>query len=152
MGNTKTEIGLKIEPGKFYRTRLGDKVRVYAIDGGGSFSIHGAIFTNRWVGGFWKPTGEFDGSDIYNIVSECPPVQRLEDIGFDPTCLPRWSRYIAMDRDGEWWAYDDLPINFGMDSWASTDRTYSYVKIPPEFEPENFRGDWKDSLFEVSRQ
>ena len=35
---------MKPIPGKIYRTRDGHKARVYAIDGGGSRSVHGALW------------------------------------------------------------------------------------------------------------
>lgn len=43
---------LEIEPGKFYRTKTGLKARIYALDGGGTFPIHGSIF----YGEAWCPT------------------------------------------------------------------------------------------------
>lgn len=35
---------MKIEAGKFYTLRNGLKARIYALDGKGNYSVHGAIF------------------------------------------------------------------------------------------------------------
>lgn len=43
---------LTFEVGKFYRTRNGEKARVYALDGGAFQTVHGAI----WSGGGWCST------------------------------------------------------------------------------------------------
>lgn len=48
---------MKIEVGKFYKTRDGRKVRIYAMDAGGNYPVHGAIldsdgtwFMENWYG------------------------------------------------------------------------------------------------------
>jgi hypothetical protein len=52
---------MKIEAGKFYETRNGRKARIYAVDAGGDYPIHGAILFDN---GTWAAT-EFtpDGAD-----------------------------------------------------------------------------------------
>ena len=50
---------MKVEPGKFYITRDGNKVRVYAQENtGDGFSVHGAILSRgRWEAENWFKTG-----------------------------------------------------------------------------------------------
>ncbi len=49
---------MNIEPGKFYRTREGRKVRIYATDGEGPYKIHGAVFVDgEWVFDTWLLDG-----------------------------------------------------------------------------------------------
>lgn len=62
-----------IEVGKHYKTRNGDRVRIYALDAGGDFPIHGAILgkvTSAWqpcswaAGGTHLPHGEIADNDL----------------------------------------------------------------------------------------
>ena len=49
---------MKIEVGKFYKTRDGRKARIYALDGLGRYHVHGAILKgDRWVVETWANTG-----------------------------------------------------------------------------------------------
>jgi hypothetical protein len=63
-------------------------------------------------------------------------------IGFDWSCLPAWgNKYIAMDKSGIWYCYSAEP-SLGQYRFSGA----SCVQIPYEFSPENFKGDWKESL------
>jgi len=49
---------MEIETGKFYKTRDGMKVRIYAVDGYPDYPIHGAILTDDdWVVEQWTQEG-----------------------------------------------------------------------------------------------
>lgn len=49
---------MKIEPNKFYKTRSGLKARVYAVDGGGIYPIHGAVLNSmEWEFRSWTREG-----------------------------------------------------------------------------------------------
>jgi hypothetical protein len=65
---------MKIEVGKFYKTRDGSEVRVYAVDGGGFDKIHGAILQgNNWSATQWNSDGKWTkalGVTAFDIVSE----------------------------------------------------------------------------------
>lgn len=65
---------LKIEVGKTYKTRVGDRARIYAIDGAGSFSVHGAIecLPEGWVAMQWSEKGGRVGpwSSIDDLIEE----------------------------------------------------------------------------------
>ena len=53
----------EIDINKQYRTRNGREVRIYATDGGGTCSVHGAILKNgEWESTRWNKYGV----DIYN--------------------------------------------------------------------------------------
>ena len=53
----------EIDINKQYRTRNGREVRIYATDGGGTCSVHGAILKNgEWESNRWNKYGV----DIYN--------------------------------------------------------------------------------------
>lgn len=64
---------MKIEVGKFYKTRDGHKVRIYAIDGYSRFPIHGAkLFGGDWIQTKWEPDGFWNSNteSVDDIVSE----------------------------------------------------------------------------------
>ena len=51
-----------IDPKKQYRTRDGREVRIYAVDGGGPLSVHGAIYKpclEEWETRQWPATGHY---------------------------------------------------------------------------------------------
>lgn len=47
------------EPGKEYRTRGGQRARVYATNGHGLFPVHGAIYSFGWHAQKWQITGQW---------------------------------------------------------------------------------------------
>ena len=54
---------LKIEVGKFYKTRTGKRARIYATDGAGRHRVHGAeLFDGEWFPGVWLPNGRWDSA------------------------------------------------------------------------------------------
>lgn len=65
---------MKIEVGKFYTGRDGRKIRIYAIDGSGTYNIHGASLIGAgWFYSTWESVGfTMKASDIResDIVSE----------------------------------------------------------------------------------
>lgn len=139
---------MKIEIGKFYKDRIGRKVRIYAIEENGDYPIHGAVFDNNtWISRGFVLNGKYfksctDSSD--DIVSEWQ-----EPLDFDWDCLPKWAdRYIVMDRHKDWMCVESKPLIRYENSNAWTARAHSnYNIIPENFYPKNFTGDWKDSLF-----
>ncbi len=68
---------MKLEAGKFYRTRDGRKARIYAVDGAGQYPAHGAILCDSvWFMSIWTAYGssDFRGNgtvgDVCDLVSE----------------------------------------------------------------------------------
>lgn len=52
-------------PGKFYRTRDGRKARIYATDGGISYSLHGATLDGgEWMTRSWTKSGVFNRTSL----------------------------------------------------------------------------------------
>jgi hypothetical protein len=74
---------MNVEMGRDYTTRDGRAVRVYAVDGGGSYPVHGAILspTRNWVANCWREDGRWlsgDGADGDSDLVEAPRKFRLE--------------------------------------------------------------------------
>jgi len=66
---------MKLEAGKFYRTRSGNIARVYATDGVGSYPVHGAVAESEgaWEHLAWTRCGRFNlerESSPLDIVAE----------------------------------------------------------------------------------
>lgn len=62
---------MKIEVGKFYKTRVGTKVRIYALDGIGDFCIHGAVqMQEGWDDSAWNYSGKSIYDRCEDIISE----------------------------------------------------------------------------------
>lgn len=136
---------MNIEVGKFYKTRNGCKVRIYATDG----EIHGAIFLgNEWLIRTWCADGSFMKILTHDsdIVSEWE-----EPLDFDWNCLPAWADGIFKANshsDGTWFYYAGKEPNFMEDSlngWEVSSCT-NYDRIPKKFAPKNYKGSIKDSI------
>lgn len=87
-------------------------------------------------------------------------IKALEELGFDVTLnkkkefvldfdwsnAPKWAnKYISMDESGDWYVYSDYP-EANRHTWYKRAGSAA-TKVPAEFAPKNFTGDWKDSLF-----
>lgn len=130
---------MKIEVGKYYKTRLGYKVKIYEIIDGyviGAYFGGGEWWAERWdIGGNRIHIPTTYGDD-YDIVSEWQ-----EPLDFDWSCLPKWTdRWIAMDSIEEWCVYDTKPAlhDFNWDN----DHGYCFL-ISEDYSPKNFTGDWE---------
>lgn len=143
---------LKIEAGKFYRTREGGSAIIAATDAGGDYPVHGVVFFDggmsitAWTPGGLNMIGGVTGSDL---IFECK--QTIDDIGFDKSCLPKWAKYIFMDAAGKWFWSEEKPTHLvyypGRYCWDVCIGLFGM--IPAEHAPKNYQGDWKDSLFEI---
>lgn len=133
---------MKIEAGKFYRTRDGRKVRVYAVDGGGLYTIHGAVYrADEWMIGRWDLTGSNLSHGFHDLISEW-----VDKPVVDWSKLAAWHRWVAMDEDGSWYAYAETP-HMGSTVWSGLDGNVNGDRVPAAYSP-TFSGDWKDSLVE----
>jgi hypothetical protein len=56
---------MKVEMGKEYTTRDGRPVRIYAVDAGGKYPVHGAHrqSSGTWVAEVWTPNGSWSYTD-----------------------------------------------------------------------------------------
>lgn len=136
----------KLEVGKFYKTRNGNKARIYALDGGDECTVHGAVSTPcGWRQGEW------------NLIGFCSSLEREYDYDIVAPWVDKpivqWGKFpkyivaLAMDADGTWWGYTAEPIERNLVSWVVPHITeYDfYLRVRPGDEPEFF-GDWRNSL------
>ena len=67
-----------IDINKSYRTRHGLEVRIYAIDGSGRLSIHGAMKTpDGWVPMQWPLAGRWTASDSpFDLIEVKPRIKK----------------------------------------------------------------------------
>ena len=140
---------MKIEKGKFYRTRGGHKVEILRTDLKNNYPIVGVItdsngherYTSWSDGGIWLKRAD----NIYDILGEWEEV-----LDFDPYCLPQWAdKWIAMDADGEWYCYSEKP---DMNSRNKVHLSHgNTTRIQADFAPKNYSGNWKDSLHDVEK-
>lgn len=140
---------LVIEVGKFYRTRDNRKARIYATDAGREFAVHGAIYhenINAWVPQRWHISGkEFSQEKEFDFDLVCDWEEPLIS-DFDPTCLPAWANWIAMNENRYWYFFRNKPkVSDGF--WGCVSNSYGF--IPPDFAPKNFKLNWESSLFSV---
>ena len=73
---------MKVEMGKEYTTRDGRAVRIYAVDGGGQFPVHGAVrdSNSTWAAHSWSVAGSWSASHALtdSDLIEAPRKFRLE--------------------------------------------------------------------------
>ena len=70
-----------IDINKKYRTRDGREVRIYAMDGYGSYSVHGAVLTEEgWFPRCWTEHGELSHARLahsaHDLIEVCPRHKR----------------------------------------------------------------------------
>jgi hypothetical protein len=75
------------KPGKEYKTRDGRKARIYAVDCGGEYPIHGAIeYENRWSAEGWAANGKVYSDD-----------SNLDEIDLMPPLEECWVNIFELD-------------------------------------------------------
>lgn len=75
---------------KQYRTECGYEVRIYAVDGGGDWCIHGAILTNEgWRVFSWTRSGKItaDKDHRYDLIEVKPRIQREYWVNVYDDCM-----------------------------------------------------------------
>lgn len=131
---------MKINVGHFYRTRAGDRARIYATDGAGPYPIHGAIeYNSEWMSWRWEKDGRVTSMCIYSpddLISEW-----RDEVTFDWSRICPWLNWLAGDSNGSWWLYDNEPQQ-STSVWTTMG---VQVGIPIAYAPK-WTGDWKDSL------
>ena len=143
---------MKIEKGKFYKTRDGRKVEILKTDAKSMHPIVGLITysDDDELCAHWSDNGVYL-KNAYK--SSCDIISEWEEaLDFDPYCLPKWAdQWIAMDSDGWWHSYSIEPTpdeDCGIwDTYLGDEEPL----IPVSFRPKNYKGDWKDSLFNVEQ-
>jgi len=130
---------MKIEKGKFYKSRDGRKYEIletdaidmpivaYRCDDGHILSLHrnGSVFDDKSL-------------SIFDLIAEW-----TDPVEIPWSDYPTWCKLVAMDKDGRWFGYSDKPTQ-SCAIWSGD----AVVKIHPDYYPKNFTGDWTESLFE----
>lgn len=97
------------KPGEIWIRQDGGEARIYAVDGDGEFSIHGACYVNHgWRLESWTENGRYwvDSSSPYNLVQKHDWREGLKPIW---AVLKPEFRWVAMNKDKSWWAYQGKP-------------------------------------------
>lgn len=134
---------MNIELNKTYRTRSGQKCRIICVDAKGDRPILGLI-ENKRGGESVIALHELgvetpDNPSPYDLISEW-----TDPLEYDRSLLPAWcNKAIAMDADGQWNCYEEIP-NVGLDEnqWSS-DGNFNII---PDSHAPKWKGDWRDSL------
>lgn len=138
---------MNIERGKFYKTRGGNKVRIYATDGARPHSTHGAIhIEGGWRKNDWLPPGRLGTVESdHDIIAEWTDKPEV-----DWSAMPRWANWVAMDAGGRWCWFDNKPFQeIRHNQWLCHCQLLGVV--PVAHQP-NYTGCWKDSLAERPKQ
>ena len=89
---------MKIEVGKFYRTRDGNKARIYVVDAPGEYSVHGAVDGGIYS---WTKYGKYnvDAGDLnIDLVAEWEePHLRLKAWRSPDGIVRLFDRHINVD-------------------------------------------------------
>jgi hypothetical protein len=144
----------KIEVGKYYKTRIGNKVRVICVDRPNelrpviAINGEGEIITYGPEGRRTIDPLLSSDSDIVSEWTEKPIV--------DWSILPRWANLVMMDEHGKWhWARKNKNVvccdctildKYGH-FFRGRDGIGECGNIPDEYAPK-FSGRWQDSAVE----
>jgi len=88
---------MKIEPGKLYKTRGGQKARIYAVDTGETAVIHGAIFFNgQWGLMSWcsKGSAYVNAQSHYDLIEEWTEPKKTKELWLWVFSQPIENQYI----------------------------------------------------------
>lgn len=130
---------LKIEAGKYYRLRNGERVYVALTDKPGDKPIVGWRADNQPFD--WRDDGSHHGMDSsrFDIISEWVEPERIPW-----EHLPKWCRWWAKDQNGEEWGYRGIPEIYGSRFCGAS--RLSCPVLPENYS--NYTGDWRNSLRE----
>ena len=97
------------KPGERWLTRGGQIARLYADDGTGPFVLHGAVGDkDGWTADTWTR----DGGAGRSPASDLDLIRRYD---WREELAPIWAvlkpeyKWIAMSKNGNWWAYENKP-------------------------------------------
>lgn len=132
---------LKIEAGKYYRLRNGERVCVAATNKPGAHKIVG--WSDQGDLYVWQPSGVFlnGGAGLTDIISEWVEPERIPW-----EHLPKWCRWWVKNVDGREWGTEKQPTHDGY-SWDTNDGKFGCIRIPKHLYS-NYTGDWCNSLRE----
>jgi len=104
------EERVMISMAKQYRTKGGNEVRIYAVDGGGYKEVHGAYRDAiGWVLAYWYDDGKsvrtVDGP--YDLIEVKPRIQREYWVNVHPTVGRIYATRKEADRDALSYSFKD---------------------------------------------
>lgn len=134
---------MKLEVGKYYRTRGGRKARVLATDLKGLYPVAAAIEFPEAEGLCrLKANGSEWGAteSPKDLVAEW-----VDKPTIDRSILPVWAnKAVAMDESREWYCYSEAPVEFtAAGLWEAVSGEVCYV---PHSHAPKFQGKPEDSL------
>ena len=144
---------MNIEAGKFYQTRDGQKVRIYATDGN-DLPIHGAyLCENGWEVAGWHSDGTWIKGCRYSYSLDII-APWIEKPIVDWSAMPKWVVGVFCNPQyNRWFSYtkDNKPVK--RDLHWETPNTLYLAEIPPAYYPTDsegkpWSGAWEDSLVE----
>jgi hypothetical protein len=132
------------KPGEIWVTRCGQEARIYATDGKGEYTIHGALL----YGDEWQPfTWRENGTLLYDKASEHDIVRKHD---WREELAPIWAvlkpeyKAIAMSQGGVWKAYTTKEVKPGSNGvWT---KKYGYWASLECLNLPTPDCDWKDTL------
>lgn len=129
---------LNFEVGKFYVNGNGKKWECLKTGLDNEYSI--ALTNGRIVKTFTKEGHLYmdEPNSTYNIVGEW-----VEKPVVDWSVMPTWAKFVAMDRNSNWYWYDKKPTK---DCFKWNNMCQAGI-IPSSYAPK-FNGDWTESLIE----
>jgi hypothetical protein len=134
---------MKIEKGKFYKSRNGRKWEVLKTDASCDICVIAYCDYDRMLIHLY-------GNGCYsNDKSECEfdlIAEWTEPVEIPWSDYPTWCKWVAMDNSGKWWGYYGEKPKVCLDTW--NDSALNYSRIHPDYYPRNFTGVWTESLFE----
>ena len=113
------------KPGETWLRRDGGKARIYATDGRGPHPIHGSAENpDGWAISIWGRDGSIWGRDGNAGGARQHPHDLIRRYDWRDELAPIWAvlkpeyRWMAMDEDGEWWAYRKEAPDMNHDTWG----------------------------------
>jgi hypothetical protein len=133
---------MKIEKGKFYCTRGGEKVEVLTTEREAKHSIV-AMGKDGSISVLFQNGMLYDGK----VCSDADIISEWTDpVEIPWSDYPTWCKWVAMDADGDWCGHSEKPTSRN-NRWLTICVGVS-LYIPTDYTPRNFTGDWTKSLFE----
>jgi hypothetical protein len=90
-----------IDKNKTYKTRNGREVRIYAVDGAGSHSVHGAVkdtTEGEWHQSRWSEEGWSDTSQVWDLIEVKPRIKRTVWLNVEAHCADAYTSKENADR------------------------------------------------------
>ncbi len=125
---------MKLEKGKFYRTRSGEKVE--------------CLTTERKEKNRECVMMDKMGILFYSNHNDTDIISEWSDVEIPWEDYPRWCNWVAYDgKSDKWFGYSEEPYQYKNYSEWLNDKGVHF-SIPSEYAPKGFEGDWKESKFE----